>query len=96
VTLRALAMTGTPVLRMVVSSDSMKKATATSQGRRFRVEEVRTSARGTGRVGWDGCMGENISPIRAESRSPDVRTEADLENKWSERHFQDTVKLWSV
>ncbi len=27
-------MAGTAVLRMVVSSDSMKKATATSQGRR--------------------------------------------------------------
>jgi hypothetical protein len=48
VTLRALAMTGTPVLRMVVSSDSMKKATATSQGRRVRVEQLRTSDRSAG------------------------------------------------
>jgi hypothetical protein len=30
----AAEMAGTAVLRMVVSSDSMKKATATSQGRR--------------------------------------------------------------
>src|SRR5271154_3415620 len=34
-TWRAKEMAGTAVLRMVVSSDSMKKATATSQGRRL-------------------------------------------------------------
>ena len=33
-TLSALAMVGTAVFRMVVSSDSMKNATATSQGTR--------------------------------------------------------------
>ncbi len=33
VTLSALAIDGTAVLRIVVSSDSMKKATAISQGR---------------------------------------------------------------
>lgn len=32
VTVSALAITGTAVLRIVVSSDSMKKATATNQG----------------------------------------------------------------
>ena len=32
VTASALAITGTAVFRIVVSSDSMKKATATSQG----------------------------------------------------------------
>ena len=31
----ALAMAGTAVFKMVVSSDSMKKATATSQGSKF-------------------------------------------------------------
>jgi hypothetical protein len=36
-TWRAAAMVGTPVFKIVVSSDSMKKATAMSQGRRRRL-----------------------------------------------------------
>jgi hypothetical protein len=41
VTPRALEIVGTAVFRMVVSSDSMKKATATSQGRTcFTVEKL--------------------------------------------------------
>ena len=40
-TLRASAMAGTAVFRIVVSSDSMKNATATSQGKN-RLLEVST------------------------------------------------------
>jgi len=40
-----LAITGTAVFRMVVSSDSMKKATATSQGSmRLRASGERATA----------------------------------------------------
>src|ERR1700722_15915257 len=39
-------MVGTPVLRMVVSRDSMKKATAISQGRRRRLESARVAGAG--------------------------------------------------
>jgi hypothetical protein len=47
-TLSASAIAGTAVLRMVVSSDSMKNATATSQGKsRFVEAGMRTSSRGT-------------------------------------------------
>src|SRR6185312_10738300 len=46
----AWAMAGAAVLRMVVSSDSMKNATATSQGRNFR---LRLSAGGDDVGGWD-------------------------------------------
>ena len=41
-TLSACAMAGTAVFRIVVSSDSMKNATATSHGNR-RLLEVRVS-----------------------------------------------------
>ncbi|WP_349320496.1 hypothetical protein [Asticcacaulis sp. MM231] len=45
-----LAMVGTPVFRMVVSSASMKKATATSQGRIRRVVSGRRSSLGSAGV----------------------------------------------
>src|SRR6476646_2726223 len=41
----AAAMVGTAVLRMVVSSDSMKNATATSHGTRRLMEDVSTDFR---------------------------------------------------
>ncbi len=46
-------MAGTAVFRMVVSSDSMKNATATSQGRRFFVAGGRAD-------GADGRAGELV------------------------------------
>ena len=45
-TWRAAEMAGTAVLRMVVSSDSMKKATATSQGSRRWLATERPGACG--------------------------------------------------
>src|ERR1700722_2712125 len=59
-TCRAAAMAGTPVLRMVVSSDSMKNATAMSQGRRRLLESDRVggkteSALGAGGIGAGGA-----------------------------------------
>src|SRR3954466_8925042 len=47
----AAAMAGTAVFRMVVSSDSMKNATATSHGRSRLGEEGRTASRPPGRGG---------------------------------------------
>src|SRR5579862_5446357 len=47
-TLRADAITGTAVLRMVVSSDSMKNATATSRGNSFLADGVATGEAGSG------------------------------------------------
>lgn len=55
-------MVGTAVLRMVVSSDSMKNATAISQGRRRRLESAS--------VAWDGAedgasMGLSVPTLAA-------------------------------
>src|SRR3984885_4495054 len=55
VTPRAEEMAGTAVLRIVVSSDSMKKATATSQGRRRLAASDRADAGGINR--WASFMG---------------------------------------
>ena len=47
-------MVGTAVLRMVVSSDSMKKATAMSHGRRRRLESASVAGEGAeGGARWD-------------------------------------------
>jgi hypothetical protein len=56
----ALAMTGTAVFRIVVSSDSMKKATATSQG------SIRLMA--SGEEGWRAGK-EEPGDIRAVATS---------------------------
>ena len=58
VTPRAAEIAGTAVLRMVVSSDSMKKATATSQGSRRRptadsVDEEGVATSAGGFIRWD-------------------------------------------
>jgi hypothetical protein len=50
-TFKAAAIAGTAVFRIVVSSDSMKKATATSQGSNFKLDDsIRgvTAISGTG------------------------------------------------
>ena len=53
-TLRASAMTGAAVFRIVVSNDSMKKATATSQGNNRRLADM-------GRKGFE--IGHGVSAM---------------------------------
>jgi hypothetical protein len=50
---RAEEIVGTAVLRIVVSSDSMKKATATSQGRSRLAEAVGSDEKGLDEEGSD-------------------------------------------
>ena len=59
VTLSASEIAGTAVLRMVVSSDSMKKATATSQGSR-----PLAASEGTGACAASLGMGEELMKFR--------------------------------
>ncbi len=63
-TCRAAAMVGTPVFRMVVSRDSMKKATAINQGRRRLLDAASAGGSfgvggarfgGLGGIGFGGC-----------------------------------------
>lgn len=56
VTFSAADMAGTAVFRMVVSSDSMKNATATSHGRRRLLEAEGVDGIGGGLVALTGLM----------------------------------------
>ena len=55
-TLRASEIAGTAVFRIVVSSDSMKNATATSHGRSRLLEADCDERRGAARSGTMGPM----------------------------------------
>src|SRR5580704_17638710 len=82
-TCKAADMAGTAVLRIVVSSDSMKKATATSQGsRRFAASEG-ADARGLPMTGSGLVMqGQVPRPSRARD-AWHVRSDARL-TQWFE------------
>src|ERR1700692_4794076 len=61
-TLSASEMAGTAVFRIVVSSDSMKNATATSHGKRLLLEA-------DGAAGIEGEMVELAGPMAMESKN---------------------------
>jgi hypothetical protein len=71
----AAAIAGTAVLRIVVSNDSMKNATAISQGTRRLLETASGSCGGGGLIGPAGltlvglgCIGlhDRVRPIRRD------------------------------
>src|SRR5579863_2441937 len=68
-TLSASEITGTAVFRMVVSSDSMKNATATSQGSSRLLESAGGDAEAVNRL----MVSNPISAPGPESRAPDHR-----------------------
>jgi hypothetical protein len=64
VMLRASEMAGTAVLRMVVSSDSMKKATATSHG-----SKRKAASEGTGASAAVLEVGDELMNLRSMEKS---------------------------
>jgi hypothetical protein len=71
VTLSASEMAGTAVFRIVVSSDSMKNATATSHGRSFLLEA-------DGAVGIEGELVELTGLMAMESKNYSANEWKDL------------------
>src|ERR1019366_5152272 len=70
---RAEEMAGTAVLRIVVSSDSMKKATATSHGKRRLEVSEGTHEDGGALNGPHGVVGRRLREVSSATHSRSVQ-----------------------
>ena len=73
---------GTAVLSMVVSNDSIKKATATSQGRRRRAASDGTDEEVGVAKGTEGFIRETSGGLTAKNMLDDVRA-SDARTCWA-------------